>query len=106
VRNPRHDGCHHLLKEGATLVSSVEDVFDALPMLCQNAEPQNEKSGSDPSLTIIQRKILETLSETGTIMENELVGLFKDTPTLQSEILEMELAGQLERVPGGGIRLG
>ncbi len=111
--DPRADGPNHLIREGATLIRSADDVIEGLldftgtpktlpqkstPMLPGLAENRHEFSG--PTL---QANILNHLSHTP-VSVDELIRVCHVTISgLQSALLELELAGTVKRLPGNRI---
>ena len=96
IHSPQSKGCHALIRQGAKLVESAQDVFEELhtpdptaqlPLTLEPTPPETGlllHLGHDPvSLDTLQAR----------------TGL--DTPHLQAELLDLELAGQVERLPGG-----
>jgi DNA processing protein len=96
IHSPHAKGCHALIKQGAKLVESVEDIVDELPSL--GATPQsmvasaNDDAPSDPLLDAIGFDPVgldELTARTGW-----------PAAQLQARLLELELAGRVARMPG------
>ena len=46
IHNPLSHGCHHLIRDGATLIETVDDILQALGMV----SPGQDASGQDPTI--------------------------------------------------------
>ncbi|MEM7311111.1 MAG: DNA-processing protein DprA [Planctomycetota bacterium] len=94
VDHPMARGCHRLLREGATLIESPEELLDELgwaaPRPAAAPAPPRPESGLEAALTG------ETLSaeELSHRTERELTEVL-------TELVELELAGAVVRAPGG-----
>jgi DNA processing protein len=97
ITDPRFVGSNRLLKQGAALVTAVEDVMDIIPSLIRT---KAEKESSASGTTAPQAKILFALKDHEEIHFDELLPLFSDRSTLQRELLELELSGQIAMRPG------
>ncbi len=109
--DPRAGGTNRLLKSGATLVTAAADVIEALrPMLEQPRDSQMEApEGPAGPLEApedsARARILELLSPVPTALD-DLVRLSKASAAdVQVVLLELELAGRLERQRGGLVAL-
>jgi DNA processing protein len=98
IFSPSSRGCHQLIKEGAKLITSIEDILEEfkIPLSnkgekgisqIKNKEPQNK----------IQKKIINFLSPQP-ILIDKLIFLTKlETNVLLSNLTEMELDGLVKK---------
>ncbi len=112
--DPRAQGPNGLIRQGATLVQSTDDVVECLTPLVRQplAEPPPTPYDSDelpePSeseLDEARRDLLELLSPTP-LPVDEVIRRCHFSPSLtQTVLLELELAGRLERQAGNRVAL-
>ena len=100
IHNPMAKGCHRLIRQGAVLVESPQDVLEVLAPQLQSelslASPAPQEWPSDPE----QRELLAQLDFSPTSLD-ELAVLTKwPVSTLQSTLLGLELEGWIESLPG------
>lgn len=110
--DPRAEGTNNLLKQGATLVTEAEDVIQALrpimgrsggPLSAQEPE-QEPPSASDPGAE--QRARIVALLGPTPVAIDDLVRLSHSAPSVvRVVLLELELAGRLERHGGSKVSL-
>ena len=110
--DPRTEGSNGLLKQGATLVTEAADVITVLrPILGQPVElsaeepeaaaPSSREPGAD-----VRARIVSLLGATPVTID-DLVQLSGSSPAIvRTVLLELELAGRLERHGGGLVSLG
>lgn len=118
--DPRAQGCNRLIRGGATLVESAEHVIEALapqiaspllrepsplaPRPASTALPEGaEEAGADRSRAMAE--VLERLSPTPTAVDELLRDCQLSPPVVLTVLLELELAGRIERQPGNRISL-
>jgi DNA processing protein len=100
----RASGCNMLIRDGATLVRSAEDLLEALGPIA-SAEPE-------PELPLeTTRRVAHTADLTHTILgllgpapvpEDQVIRDCGATPEhVAAKLLELEFDGQIERRPGG-----
>jgi DNA processing protein len=104
-------GCHALIKQGAKLVESAQDVLEELSIpiatnfVASNAvatwatEPLELENGGHPSKPMTQ--VLEALGHDPVSLDALIARTGYDAATLQAYLLELELAGDAARLPGG-----
>ena len=110
--DPRAEGTNGLLKQGATLVTEAADVIDVVapilgrPIDVAANEPECDApdAGSEPA-SDERLRIVALLGPTPVEID-DLVRLSGASPaTVRMVLLELELAGRLERQPGGRVAL-
>jgi DNA processing protein len=111
--DPRSEGTNGLLKQGATLVTEANDVIDALePILGRGIEtPAREPSADAPQPPAAEpgdddrRRIVDLLGPTPVAVD-DLVRLSQTSAAIvRTVLLELELAGRLDRHGGGLVSL-
>lgn len=99
IHAPLSKGCHNLIREGATLVDCVDDILVPLRIapLASMAPPPD----STALLDAAQRALLDALG-VEPVNADALAALTgSDAGLLAGRLLALELAGHLERLPGG-----
>ncbi len=112
--DPRARGTNELIRNGATLAQSAEEILGDIQNMrnWQLEEPdqshfENEFSqGADEPLIALSRtKILDCLSPTPVAIDDIVRDTNLPPGIVLTVILELELAGRLERQPGGTVAL-
>ncbi|MDD7805982.1 MAG: DNA-processing protein DprA [Endozoicomonas sp. (ex Botrylloides leachii)] len=106
VMNPMAKGCHQLIKEGAVLVETVDDILAELkPQVEQILLKTDNKAPSFEDINPVQQKILSAMGY-DVINPDLLCSLCAMSYSELSVLLtNMELNGMIEAVPGGYIRI-
>ena len=111
--DPRAEGTNGLLKQGATLVTEANDVLSVLkPILGHHGDVAAREPDSDNEIAIpgepdtgVRAHIVELLGP-APIGLDDLVRLSASTPAaVRTILLELELAGRIERHGGGAVSL-
>lgn len=118
--DPRAQGCNRLIRGGATLVESAEHVVEALapqisaPLLREPLPPSSRSpstlvpeagDGAGTDRDRAMARVLELLSPTPTAVDELLRDCQLSPPVVLTVLLELELAGRIERQPGNRISL-
>ncbi|MBX9774673.1 MAG: DNA-processing protein DprA [Xanthobacteraceae bacterium] len=109
--DPRCDGSNGLLKQGATLVTEVADIISVVepilgrPMDLAIEEPEAPSPHDSGPGSDERQRIVNLLGPTPVAID-DLVRLSGSTPAVvRTILLELELAGRLERHGGGLVSL-
>ncbi|NNF51597.1 MAG: DNA-protecting protein DprA [Gammaproteobacteria bacterium] len=103
VNNPVARGCHRLIREGARLVESIEDVLEELGFLALGQAPSSVSAAAD-SPELSDPESLQLLKFIGfdPVFPDQLVELSGLTADAVCSILfSLELKGIIESTPGG-----
>ena len=105
--DPRCRGTNDLIRKGATMVESAEDVLGVVEAMRGGAvaEPPSEDYGGDASGSEsvpddIRNRIVEALGPTPAPVDAIIRDLGLPPAIVLTVLLELELAGKLERQPG------
>ncbi len=106
IHSTQSRGCHALIKQGAKLVESAQDILEelrAVPQLALDAHAASAPSLTDglTDLPDQQRAMLQALGFEPTSLDALQARTGLDTPHLQAELMALELQGQIIRLPGG-----
>jgi DNA processing protein len=97
IHSPQARGCHALLREGAKLVETAQDVLEELPQLVRTAPPRSREAKAPGD----GDALLEALGFDPVSLDALIARTGMAAPQLQARLLELELAGQVARLPGG-----
>lgn len=108
--DPRAQGCNLLIREGATLVQTIDDVMEAVgpidtrmvrePVQSYAAAPAPVDAGDSE-----RRSLIDLLGPTPVAVDELVRQSGQAAATVQLVLLELELAGRVERHAGAKISL-
>ncbi|WP_290523619.1 DNA-processing protein DprA [Alcanivorax sp.] len=98
IHNPLSKGCHHLLRDGATWLESMEDIFDAFGDFRRTVEScKLNGEGGRPALLQHLTSGINSLD-----MLHTRTGL--PMSDLAGQLADLEMEGWVERVAGGYLK--
>jgi DNA processing protein len=110
--DPRCNGTNALIRDGAHLTETADDILRVLagrPPLAEPPAPEGPRPPpSDPAeseLAHARRLVVECLSPTPVQVDELIRGCQLSAAVVQTVILELELAGRLMRLPGNQVSL-
>ncbi len=106
--DPRAEGGNQLIRQGATLVTSVQDIIEELVQMRPpqarlfEDEPEfpSHHEGEQQPAQDDRERVLEALSVTPTGVDDLIEATGVTAPALQIILLELDLAGRIERTAG------
>ena len=105
IHNPLARGCHRLIREGAKLVESADDIFDELTALCAldavSPMPLVESGEVSSSLDEEYQQVLSFVEQAVTSVDCLVEQTGMSVAVLSSILLQLELQGYVVSVPGG-----
>ena len=106
--DPRAQGCNQLIRDGATLVQNAADVIETLRPMSRVASPREMYEAPPPAREAEgdERARVEELLGPSPVPVDELVRQSAlASGTVQLILLELDLAGRLDRHAGGKVSL-
>jgi DNA processing protein len=106
IHSPQSRGCHLLIKQGAKLVESAQDVMEELrlPVSFAASEVAEATTVDDMTPTEAEKAehpLLKALGFDAASLDALQARTGWPTPQLQAQLLELELSGEVARLPGG-----
>ena len=101
IHDPMARGCHTLLREGAKLIESVDDILEELPGVDSQGPAQAPTEPATPDADPDEARVLAALGHDPLPLDTlqQRSGLTPDR--LSAILLTMELKGLLTAIPGG-----
>jgi len=108
--DPRAQGCNELIRQGATLVQDASEVLEAVrPILPGLASPRNSYGVADPEWVEADENALGVVKELlgpSPAPVDEIIRLSgAPSGAVQMALLELDLAGRIDRHAGGKVSL-
>lgn len=92
-------GPHKLLREGAALIETVDDIYQAVPVLSQ-PEEEYENLSMQLSLDPVEEEILSHLSDEPLHVDKLAENMMKSTSEILTLMLNLELNNQVKQLSG------
>jgi DNA processing protein len=103
IHSPQSRGCHALIRQGAKLVESVNDILEELPSsrtgsVTASLASSDESAGS---ISAPEDPLLDALGFDPVSLDALSARTGWSAAMLQAKMLELELDGHISRLPGG-----
>lgn len=113
--DPRSKGCNNLIKEGAVMVESADDILNAITSIRTLkffeksgkyfAHAPDNYSANESELTELRKKIIDKLSPYAVAIDELVEQCDTSAAAMQIILLELELAGRAKRSAGNKVYL-
>ena len=100
IHSPQSRGCHYLIKQGAKLVETAQDVMEELKVP-HSSMFHTDQLGDDEEAPEGDSSFLSALGFDIVSLDALQARTGLPTPELQAKLLELELDGFVTRLPGG-----
>jgi DNA processing protein len=99
IHSPLSRGCHQLLRDGAKLVETAQDVLEELRWGPAPPAPGRRVAGATRAV-VPDSALLVALGHDPADIDTLAARLGEDAGTVAAQLLELELVQQVERLPG------
>lgn len=103
IDSPQSRGCHALIKQGARLVETADEVLEEIGLAAAAGMPAGHPSAvpaAAPPDDAAAPALLRALGHEPAGLDDLVTRTGLDAATLQAQLLECELAGHVQRLPG------
>ncbi|AQV03017.2 DNA-processing protein DprA [Desulfococcus multivorans] len=104
VHSTKSVGTHFLIKQGAKLVETVDDIFEEFPTAVTHATAGSSTLGTersqDPLLSAEERRVISALGPYPIHIDALVRSLDMDAGKLSAVLMQMELKGLVVQAPG------
>ena len=107
IHSPMSAGCHHLIQQGAKLVTCVEDINEEFQhLILPSLTKKEDKLEKNMLQSLALDKLLDSVDFEVTPLDIVAQRSGIEVADVMSQLLEYELRGIVAAVPGGYIKLG
>ena len=99
IHSPLSRGCHQLLRDGAKLVETAQDVLEELRWLPVPTSTHST-AAAEPQAATSNCTLLDALGHDPADVDTLAARLGEDAGSVAAQLLELELARRVERLPG------
>ena len=102
IHAPQSKGCHELIRQGATLVDSAESILLELQGInLPQVHTDNSPAAIKTEASTNEHPLLKALGYDPVSLDTLIAQTGWDAAHLQAQLMELELDGQIARLPGG-----
>jgi DNA processing protein len=103
IHSTQSRGCHALIRLGAKLVETAQDVLEEMPDLAAPARPKPPNTTA-PDITCGEDPLLQAMGLDPVSLDALQARTGLDIALLQARLMSLELEGLVSRLPGGLIQ--
>jgi DNA processing protein len=98
IHSPLSKGCHKLIREGAKLVQTAQDILEELGM---TTAPAAAMAQDETPATASERSVLEALGGDAADVDTLVARTALPSDVVVAALTNLELKGQVAAIPGG-----
>ena len=107
IDRPEHVGAHGLIRDGATLVTSIEDVLEEIPplkTLAAGEQVNGKRGGPAPALNDRERQVYTLLSDDPRSVDDLIAVSRLPASAVSATLIALEIRRLARRSPAGYVR--
>jgi DNA processing protein len=101
IHSPLSKGCHALIKSGAKLVESSDDVLAELAGFRQSGYASTTRTGAEPSPAATDTGLLAQMGHDPVDIDSLCTRANMSAEQVSSQLLRLEIDGRVTALPGG-----
>ena len=101
IHSAQSHGCHALIRQGAKLVESTQDVLEELPAVNGLGLANTRAADDDPDINAAPDSLLDALGFDPVSLDALQARTGLATARLMARLMALELDGNVARLPGG-----
>ncbi|GAB1621674.1 DNA-processing protein DprA [Agarivorans albus] len=106
IDDPLHAGCHHLIQQGAKLVTCPVDIIEELGVFSgQSALPLHAVEQNMQEQDLPYRQLLDNVAYETTTIDDLVLSTQQPVDAVLAQLTELEILGVVAVVPGGYVKL-
>lgn len=105
IHNPLARGCHSMLRQGAKLVETLQDIYEEFSHLFSQTLPAKTSSNSATTINSEQADLLALLDFSPCTLDKLILRSRLTTAQVSAMLLELEILGYVENILGNYVRI-
>lgn len=105
IDRPSSAGCHALIREGATLVTSGQDILDDISVLPFQESSDRPPEETRPPLEPDEQRVLEAIENGAALVDELHLATRLSLPEINATLLKLEICGRVQQLPGSRFAL-
>lgn len=105
IDRPSSAGCHALIREGAALVTSGNDILDDISVLPLQERVQGDEAARRPPLGPVEQMVVDALENGASLVDELLHATTLSLSEINAMLLKLEIQGRVKQLPGSRFTL-
>ncbi len=105
IDRPSSAGCHALIREGAALVTSGNDILDDISVLPLRERAQGDEAALRPPLGPVEQMVVDAMENGASLVDELLHATTLSLSEINAMLLKLEIQGRVRQLPGSRFTL-